>query len=69
MLRARQASDLHPELGLQFDKIGYWSEVKLEIIKRYGVEYSKILTATGFDHIYIDAFAGGGHHIAKAQMN
>jgi three-Cys-motif partner protein len=49
----------------QFDEIGYWSEVKLEIIKRYGVEYSKILTAKGFDHVYIDAFAGGGHHIAK----
>jgi hypothetical protein len=51
---------------LQFDKIGYWSEVKLEIIKRYGVEYSKILTATRFDHLYIDAFAGGGHHIARS---
>jgi three-Cys-motif partner protein len=50
----------------QFDEIGYWSEVKLEIIKRYGVEYSKILTAKGFDHFYIDAFAGGGHHIAKS---
>ena len=51
---------------LQFDKIGYWSEIKLEIIRRYGVEYSKILTAKGFDHVYIDAFAGGGHHIAKS---
>jgi len=51
---------------LQFDKIGYWSEVKLEIIKRYGVEYSKILTATTFDHLYIDAFAGGGHRIARS---
>jgi len=50
----------------QFDEIGYWSEVKLEIIKRYGGEYSKILTAKGFDHLYIDAFAGGGHHIAKS---
>ena len=50
----------------QFDEIGYWSQVKLEIIKRYGVEYSKILMATRFDHVYIDAFAGGGHHIAKS---
>jgi three-Cys-motif partner protein len=49
-----------------FDEIGYWSEVKLEIIKRYGAEYSKILTAKGFDHSYIDAFAGGGHHIARS---
>ena len=48
-----------------FDEIGYWSEVKLEIIKRYGSEYSKILSAKGFNHAYIDAFAGGGHHIAR----
>ncbi len=39
---------------------GYWSEVKFEIIKRYGSEYSK----KGFNHAYIDAFAGGGHHVA-----
>jgi three-Cys-motif partner protein len=50
----------------EFDEIGYWSEVKLEIIKRYGSEYSKILTAKGFNHSYIDAFAGGGHHIARS---
>lgn len=49
----------------EFDEIGYWSEVKLEIIKRYGSEYSKILSATRFNHAYIDAFAGGGHHIAR----
>lgn len=49
----------------QFDEIGYWSEIKLEIIKRYGTEYSKILTTKGFHHTYIDAFAGGGHHIAR----
>jgi three-Cys-motif partner protein len=50
----------------QFDEVGYWSEVKLEIIKRYGAEYSKILSAQGFDHTYIDAFAGGGHHVTKS---
>jgi three-Cys-motif partner protein len=53
------------EREFAFDEIGYWSEVKLEIIKRYGTEYSRILTAKGFDHAYIDAFAGGGHHIAR----
>jgi three-Cys-motif partner protein len=55
-----------PDKEFQFDEIGYWSEVKLEIIKRYGAEYSKILSAQGFDHAYIDAFAGGGHHVAKS---
>lgn len=56
----------HVTPEFEFDEIGYWSEVKLEIIKRYGTEYSKILTARGFKHAYIDAFAGGGHHIARS---
>ncbi|MBI4442342.1 MAG: three-Cys-motif partner protein TcmP [Acidobacteria bacterium] len=51
---------------LQFDKIGYWSEVKLEIVRDYASAYSKILTAKGFHHVYIDAFAGAGVHISKA---
>ena len=47
----------------QFDRIGYWSEIKLEIIKEYASAYSTILAAqTGpsFYHVYIDAFAGAG---------
>jgi three-Cys-motif partner protein len=52
-----------------FDEIGYWTEVKLEIIKRYAVEYSRILTSQskkwGFHHIYIDGFAGGGFNISR----
>jgi three-Cys-motif partner protein len=54
---------------LQFDRIGNWSEIKLEIIKRYADEYLKILTSqskTKFFHVYIDAFAGAGQHISKA---
>ena len=49
------------------DVIGYWSEVKLEIIRRYATEYSKILTADDYirRHIYVDAFAGSGQHISK----
>jgi three-Cys-motif partner protein len=49
------------------DVIGYWSEVKLEIIRRYATEYSKIITAHDYirRHIYIDAFAGSGQHISK----
>lgn len=29
----------------EFDEIGYWSEVKLEIIKKYAAAYSTILAA------------------------
>lgn len=49
------------------DVIGYWSEVKLEIIRRYATEYSKIIAAQDYirRHIYVDAFAGSGQHISK----
>jgi len=48
------------------DEIGYWSEVKLEIIKRYAAAYSRILNAQAkLSHFYIDAFAGGGIHLSK----
>ncbi len=28
---------------LQFDEIGYWSEVKLDIVKKYAKAYSTIV--------------------------
>lgn len=55
-------------MALIFDEIGYWSEIKHDIIRKYAVEYSKIISGwdnPNFDHIYIDAFAGPGHHISK----
>lgn len=51
---------------LEFDEIGYWSEVKLDIVKRYATEYSKILRSRGkFQYFYIDAFSGAGRHVRK----
>ncbi len=53
---------------LQFDEIGYWSEIKLEIVKEYARAYSTILAARknpSLHHIYIDAFAGAGIHLKK----
>lgn len=52
-----------------FDEIGYWSEIKLDIIKEYAAAYSKILSAQekpSFYHVYIDAFAGAGVHKSKS---
>ena len=47
-------------------EIGYWSEIKLEIIKEYAKAYSIILSKQSYlQHIYIDAFAGAGIHISK----
>ncbi|HEY1265254.1 MAG TPA: three-Cys-motif partner protein TcmP, partial [Terriglobales bacterium] len=38
----------------------------MEILKRYAVEYSKILTNQPLlSHVYIDAFAGAGVHISR----
>jgi three-Cys-motif partner protein len=51
-------------MGLVFDKIGFWSEIKLDIIRKYASAYSRIM-ASRFYHIYIDAFAGPGKHISK----
>jgi three-Cys-motif partner protein len=49
-----------------FEEIGYWSELKLEIIEKYGAAYSRILAAQGYlRHIYVDAFAGLGVHRSR----
>ncbi|MEK6333942.1 MAG: three-Cys-motif partner protein TcmP [Acidobacteriota bacterium] len=51
----------------KYDVIGYWSEVKLDIIRRYASEYSKIINPNRHirKHIYVDAFAGAGQHISR----
>jgi len=54
---------------LQFDEIGVWSELKLEILRKYAAAYSTILSAqikATLFHVYIDAFAGAGEHVSKA---
>jgi three-Cys-motif partner protein len=56
------------KMTLKFDEIGYWSEIKLDIIQRYAVEYSKIISKQKklrLHHVYIDAFAGSGTHISR----
>lgn len=53
---------------LQFDQIGIWSEVKLDILKEYAQAYSTILAAQSnpsLEHVYIDAFAGAGMHVSR----
>ena len=50
-----------------YDEIGQWSEIKLEIIKEYASAYSKILRnqKPNFRHAYIEGFAGAGIHRSK----
>ncbi|MGE0737090.1 MAG: three-Cys-motif partner protein TcmP [Alphaproteobacteria bacterium] len=51
---------------MQFDEIGYWSEIKHTIIKRYAAEYCRILRNDNrFKISYIDAFSGAGIHFSK----
>lgn len=52
---------------VKFDEIGFWSEVKLDIIRDYASAYSTILSkqTSIARHLYIDAFAGAGIHVSK----
>jgi three-Cys-motif partner protein len=53
--------------GLKFDQIGYWSQLKLDIVKDYATAYSTILAKQPkIRHVYIDAFAGAGVHQLKS---
>lgn len=53
--------------NLPYDKVGYWSEIKLEIIRKYADAYTTIISSqrAKFNYIYIDAFAGSGQHISR----
>ena len=50
---------------LKIDEIGYSSEIKLAILDEYAKPYNQILHKNGFKTVYIDGFAGAGHHRAK----
>jgi len=52
----------------RYDEIGYWSELKLEILRKYAQAYSKIMAAQSeprLHHVFIDAFAGPGVSISR----
>ena len=49
------------------DVVGFWTEIKLQILQEYAVAYAQILRNQRFiKHVaYIDGFAGAGTHISK----
>lgn len=53
---------------VKLDEIGYWSEVKLDIVKKYASAYSTIMNKQPFirGYYYIDGFAGAGFHLSKS---
>lgn len=50
---------------MRFDEIAYWSEIKLDIVRKYAQAYSTVLSKKNFHHLYIDAFSGPGYHLSK----
>ncbi|NWG93338.1 MAG: three-Cys-motif partner protein TcmP [Parvularculaceae bacterium] len=50
----------------KFDEIGYWSQLKLEIVEKYGAAYTKAFAKNPeLKKYYIDAFSGAGVHVSK----
>ena len=54
--------------AVKLDEIGYWSEIKLEIVQKYAQAYSVIMNKQDLvrRYLYIDGFAGAGSHISKS---
>lgn len=52
---------------MKLDEIGFWSEIKLEIIKEYAHAFTIIMKSKEWckGYVYIDAFAGAGIHISR----
>ena len=53
--------------NVRFDEIGYWSEIKLDIVREYAQAYSTVMAKQECirKYLYIDAFSGAGVHISK----
>jgi three-Cys-motif partner protein len=50
----------------KFDQVGIWSELKLEIVEKYGSAYTGAFSnQPRLKKFYVDAFSGAGVHISK----
>jgi three-Cys-motif partner protein len=49
----------------KFDEIGNWSELKLEIVEKYGAAYTRAFAKNKLPKYYVDSFSGAGAHILK----
>jgi three-Cys-motif partner protein len=49
------------------DEIGFWSEIKLDVLRQYWPQYTQIMKKQpyNFRTLYVDAFAGSGKHISR----
>ncbi|MBI5265592.1 MAG: three-Cys-motif partner protein TcmP, partial [candidate division Zixibacteria bacterium] len=57
----------HGDSKYRPDEIGYWSEVKLQIVRDYASAYTTIMAKQRqpFEYWYVDAFSGAGLHLEK----
>jgi three-Cys-motif partner protein len=53
------------DLPFKFDEISYWSELKLEIVEKYGTAYTTAFKKSRLKKYYIDGFSGAGVHVSK----
>jgi three-Cys-motif partner protein len=52
--------------SFEFEEIGVWSELKLEIVGKYGSAYTNAFRNSGrLKKYYIDGFSGAGAHVSK----
>ncbi len=52
--------------AFKFDEVGYWSELKLEIVEKYGSAYTTAFrNFPNLKKYYIDGFSGAGVHLSK----
>jgi three-Cys-motif partner protein len=64
--KRQSGGDRVNDLPFRFDEIGYWSQLKLEIVEQYGAAYTKVFSRTPrLKKYYIDGFSGAGKHVAK----
>ena len=49
------------------DDVGYWTEIKLAILRDYSAAYTKIMKSQPYikEYAYIDGFAGAGKHVSR----
>jgi three-Cys-motif partner protein len=51
----------------KFDEVNVWSEIKLEIVEKYGAAYTVAFSRhPKLKKVYVDAFSGAGAHISKS---
>jgi three-Cys-motif partner protein len=53
------------ESAFEFDEIGVWSELKLDIVEQYGSAYTAAFNNTRLKKYYIDGFSGPVAHVSK----